>query len=199
VYWCSRIPTFRRILLPTSSFQPENGCSEVLRKLGILPHHYTMPQPQEGGGMIRRNVGYPTTSLHGVTTWRWRQQGPPKRRYPTTSLHGAAPWRWKQHGPPKRSITPLHVVTTHKTTAWIFIAVKASNLTSLDRWRINLGDHWKRLRREFWGSFTRNSSYHSAEGSYSKLEESTHIFGICCVLHLSWCSFIAGSNLSLQS
>jgi hypothetical protein len=30
----------QRTSLPTSSFHPEEGCSKVLRNVGILPHHY---------------------------------------------------------------------------------------------------------------------------------------------------------------
>jgi hypothetical protein len=61
---------------------------------------------------------YPTTSLHGVTNWRWRQHGPPKRWYRTTSLQGVTPWRWRQQGPPKRWYpnASLQGVTTQKTS-----------------------------------------------------------------------------------
>jgi hypothetical protein len=94
------------------SLHREDGVSKVLRNVGILSHHYT---------------------ASCMTQWRWRQQGPPKRWCPTTSLHGVTTqWRWRQQGPPKRRCptTSLHGVTTHKTTTWIFIAVKAPGLAA---------------------------------------------------------------------
>jgi len=45
--------------------------------------HYTASRPEDGGSKFLRNVGILPRSLHGVTTWRWRQQIPPKRWHPT--------------------------------------------------------------------------------------------------------------------
>jgi len=39
-------------------------------RVGILPRHYMASEPR-----------------------RWRQHGPPKRWYPTTSVHGVTTWR----------------------------------------------------------------------------------------------------------
>jgi len=46
--------------------------------------------------------------LLGYSAWRWRQQGPLKRRYPTTKLHS---------------------VITQKTATSIFAVVKNSSLS----------------------------------------------------------------------
>jgi hypothetical protein len=42
----------------TASQPSEDGCSKVLRNVGILPHHYTASQPSEDGcSKALRNVG----------------------------------------------------------------------------------------------------------------------------------------------
>jgi len=50
------------------NLQGEDGCSVVLRKVGIIPNHYTAKGPR------RR---------HESLELRWMQRGPPKRWYPT--------------------------------------------------------------------------------------------------------------------
>jgi hypothetical protein len=35
-------------------------------------HHYRALQPEDGCGNVLWYIGYPTTSLHGITTQRWR-------------------------------------------------------------------------------------------------------------------------------
>jgi hypothetical protein len=36
--------------------QPEDGGSMALRNVGILPHHYTESRPEDGSSMVLRNV-----------------------------------------------------------------------------------------------------------------------------------------------
>jgi len=45
--------------------QPEDGGSNALRNVGIVPHHYTMSQPEDGGSKVLRNVGI---LPHGIAT-----------------------------------------------------------------------------------------------------------------------------------
>jgi len=45
--------------------------------------HYMASRPEDGGNKYIRNAGILPRSLHGVTTWRWRQQISPKRWHPT--------------------------------------------------------------------------------------------------------------------
>jgi len=46
IYWCGKIPSLRRVMLPSASIHPEDGCSMTLRNVGILLHNYTVSQPR---------------------------------------------------------------------------------------------------------------------------------------------------------
>jgi hypothetical protein len=118
---CGKIPTLQRSMLPPSS-----------------PWRWMQHEP------LKR--WYPVTTQHGVTTQKMEAYHNPTRRHnledggsmdlwnvgilpqPYTA---SQPRRWRQHGPLKRwyPTTTLHGVMTQKNSAWIFIAVKASNLT----------------------------------------------------------------------
>jgi hypothetical protein len=58
---------------------------------------------------------YSTTILDSVTTWRWRQRGPPKRWYPNIKIQGVTTWRWRQRGPSKRCYPNIKI---HGVTTW---------------------------------------------------------------------------------
>jgi hypothetical protein len=49
--------------LPLSSLHPEDGGSFVLRNVGILPHYYTVSQPEDGDSEALRNL----VSYHNTT------------------------------------------------------------------------------------------------------------------------------------
>jgi len=43
---CIDMAGYWRFRGPCCIFTPEDGCSMVLPNVGILPHHYTIPQPR---------------------------------------------------------------------------------------------------------------------------------------------------------
>jgi len=47
-------------------------------------------------------VSMPLFPAPSTLQWSWGRQGLPKHWYPTTTLHGVTSWSWRQHGPPKR-------------------------------------------------------------------------------------------------
>jgi hypothetical protein len=51
--------------------------------------YHNAARSEDGGSMELRNVGI---LPQNYTVWRWRQHGAPKRWYPTTTLHGVTTW-----------------------------------------------------------------------------------------------------------